>query len=127
MPTPNALGIEITVSVGYVVIDTSEESKRDILFAVSSARHGASALETAASRAVATGFTVRDAAPGVDVFCVMDGGKPLVRWSLGRWTQRLYLSPARALALAQDTRAAAAEAERMARWRELREPAALMN
>jgi hypothetical protein len=115
------------VAGGYVVLDLSDAGRRDVLLASETARHAAHSLERCAARALASGdVSTGDAAPGIEIRCVLDAGKPLVQWVLGRWATSLSLSPARALALAQGTRRAAQEVEERARWWELREPLALM-
>jgi superfamily II helicase len=111
---------------GAVVVDFDDESKRDVIFASEVARHTAKGLRRLAHLAIASGLSVQNAGPTLEVVCILHNGKPLVQWALGRWVTELRLSPLRALALARDTDRAATEVERRAKWFELREPAALV-
>ena len=124
---------ELSAANGYVIMDLDDEwsvdgcrhaERRDILFAAAAALHLANGLQMLASSLLAG--PLDDNGPSVEVFCVIDGRKPLVRWKLGRWERQLRLSPLRALALASMTRGAAEAAERRLKWLEERDPATLV-
>ena len=127
---------ELRAENGYVVVDLDDgewsadgcypaEPRRDILFSVFSAQHLANGLEMLAASCTGRDIPV-DRAPSVKVGGALHRGKILVLWRLARWTRELWLTPARALALASETRRAALEAERRLTWTELREPASMV-
>lgn len=126
---------ELTIRDGLIIVDLNDEwsadgcapaEKRDVIFASNIAQHTANALEKLATMCLIPNAKVthHDHGPSLEVFCIIHNQKPLVQWKLGRWVKELILSPARAIALAKETRAAAVEVERRAKWLELREPRA---
>ncbi len=124
----------IALENGIIIIDFDDgelspdgtiptEQRRDIIFSVESARHGARSLERLSVLTIATAIGTIDSGPTIEVFCVIHNHKPLVRWKLGRWVKQIILSPQRAVELAKETRNAAIEAEQQCKWLELLEPA----
>jgi hypothetical protein len=117
---------EISRDGSRIILRLSPDARRDVLLAAATAEQAADELENLAGLAALAGEPPADRGPSVEVFAAMDRGKPLVRWVLGRPAPEVSMSPARAVALAGQTRLAAADASRRARWLELRDPAQLV-
>lgn len=102
-------------------------NRREVLFAVATARWCSDMLEEYSWRAVHSpvmGF--RTPEPIVEVDAIINGRVPQVRLRFGRWSCKFYFAPQHAVGLANLMRMAIRKAEREIKWLEERDPAVLL-